>query len=48
MSWGYWLIPLTAAVSFVMCGFEAMGLELENPFGCVGRQRQRETRIGCF
>lgn len=33
MNFGYWLIPLTALAAFVMWGFEAMGLELENPFG---------------
>lgn len=33
LSWSWFSIPLMAIASFVMWGFESMGLELENPFG---------------
>ena len=33
LSWGYFVIPITSVTAFTLWGFEAMGLELENPFG---------------
>ncbi|MCU0526006.1 MAG: hypothetical protein MUF72_14380 [Elainella sp. Prado103] len=31
---GWWTAPMVALMSFILFGIEAIGLEIENPFGC--------------
>ena len=36
---GWWTIVLTAFIAFTLYGIEAIGAQLEDPFGCVLRLR---------